>query len=90
MTNLKPRHRKPFAAFASRSRSPVNAWRVTKDGLPDAPWRAVRLAPLFYGRRLEFQAKFCSWVISAAKGARLEQDPDTGLCPPPRFYIVRL
>jgi hypothetical protein len=59
----------------------VNVWEISGDGPPDAPWRAVLLAPLLERRRVEYQTKTKQAAISLAKWAPKRPD-SRGNVPP--------
>lgn len=59
----------------------VNVWEVSKDGPPDAPWRAVRLAPLLGNRKVEYQTKTKDAAVHMAHWA-LKMPDSRGAIPP--------
>ena len=59
----------------------INVWDISNDGPPDAPWRAVRLAPLMAGRRVEYQAKTKDAIVGLAQWA-LKMPDSRGHVPP--------
>lgn len=86
---------KPSAAVAARMGAAliapakpedalVNVWEVSNDGPPDAPWRAVLLAPLIGTRRLEYQTKTKEGAVNHAHWA-LKMTDSRGIIPPTKI-----
>lgn len=66
----------------------VNVWEISSDGPPDAPWRAVRLAPLMAGRKVEYQAKTKDAIVGLAQWALKMPDSRGNIPPTTLRYLV--